>query len=130
MPDYAKIYLNSFCFTFTHCNPLSTRTIDCFLEKLKFDFFYSGWKYLILFFFCFRINIFESKTSNLLYGLKEPEGTVGCKSYSTSEIPNKYIYDAFPMIYLFLCCFFHVLVRQRSESEIHLRLREEVQDNK
>ena len=29
------------------------------------------------------------------------EGTGGCESYSTSEIPNKYIYDAFLIIYLF-----------------------------
>ena len=34
--------------------------------KIKFGFFYSSWKYLI--FFCFRLNIFASKTSNLLWG--------------------------------------------------------------
>ena len=49
MPEYAEIYLNGFCFTFTHCNPLSIGTIDCFLGKQKFDFFYSTWKHLILF---------------------------------------------------------------------------------
>ena len=69
MPGYAKIYLNGFCFSFTHFNPLSAGTIDCFLGKLKLDFFYSGWKYLILLFW-FRLKTFASKTSNLLWGLK------------------------------------------------------------
>ena len=73
--------------------------------------------------FCFRLNIFTSKTSNLLLLLEaeEPEGAGGCESYPTSEISNKYIYDAFLMIYLpiLLMLFFYFLVLQRSESEIH-----------
>ena len=42
----------------------------------------------------------------------------GCESYATSEIPNKYIYDAFLMIYLsILLLFFHFFVLQVSESK-------------
>ena len=60
MPQCAKICLNGFCFTFTHCNSLSKGTIDCFLgKKLEvFDFVY-----------CFRLNIFTVKISNLLLPL-------------------------------------------------------------
>ena len=38
-----------------------------------------------------------------------------CESYPTNDIPNKYIYDAFLMIYLsiLLLLFFHFLVLQR-----------------
>ena len=50
--------------------------------------------------FCFKLNIFTSKISNLLLPVWA-EGAGGCESYPTSEIPNKYIYDAFLMIYLF-----------------------------
>ena len=52
IPEYAWLCLNLsewLCFTFTYCNLLSTGTIDRFLGKLKFDFFYSGWKHLIFF---------------------------------------------------------------------------------
>ena len=43
----------------------------------------------------------------------------GCESYATSEIPNKYIYDAFLMIYLSILSllFFHFFVLQVSESK-------------
>ena len=74
-------------------------------------------------FFCFRVNIFRSKTSNLLllFGAAGAEGAGGYEFYPTSEIPNKYIYDGFLMIYLsiLLLLFFHFLLLQRSESEIH-----------
>ena len=53
-------------------------------------------------------------------GAEGAEGTGGCESYSISEITNKYIYDAFLMIYLSTSLlFFHVMVPQRSESEIN-----------
>ena len=48
----------------------------------------------------------------LTLGSKEAEG-VG-ESYPTNDIPNKYIYDAFLMIYLSILLFFHFLVVQRS----------------
>ena len=64
------------------------------------------------------------------------EGTGGFESYPTSEIPNKYIYDAFLMIYLsiLLLLFFHFLALQRSKLGIHkgcnsVRLQEKSQDN-
>ena len=50
-------------------------------------------------FFVFRLNTFTSKVSNLLLPLGT-EGAGGFESYATSEIPNKYIYDAFLMTYL------------------------------
>ena len=53
----------------------------------------------MILFFVFRLNIFTSKVSNLLLPLGG-EGTWSFESYPTSEIPNKYIYDAFLMIYL------------------------------
>ena len=83
---------------FNHCNPLSKGTIDCFLGKKRFNFFYSNWKYLILC-FVFRLNICKSKVLNLLLPLGA-EGAGGSESCTTSEIPNKHIYDAFLMIYL------------------------------
>ena len=43
--------------------------------------------------FVFRLNTFTSKVSNLLLRLGA-EGTGDFESYPTSEIPNKYIYDA------------------------------------
>ena len=46
-----------------------------------------------------RLNIFTSKVSNLQLPL-ETEGPGAIESYPTSEIPNKYIYYAFLMIYL------------------------------
>ena len=49
--------------------------------------------------FVFRLNTFTSKVSNLLLPLGT-EGAGGFESYATSEIPNKYIYDAFLMTYL------------------------------
>ena len=85
-----------------------------FLESKNLIFFYSRWKYLILL-FVFRLNIFTGKVSNLVLPLKT-EGVWGVESYPTSEIPNKYIYDTFSMIYLstFLLLFFHFLALQRS----------------
>ena len=53
----------------------------------------------MILFFVFRLNIFTSKISNLLLPLGA-EGVGGFESYPTSEIPNKYIYDAFLMISL------------------------------
>ena len=64
------------CFTCTYCNLLSSWTrgylfqwslqsegTGCFLEEAKFDFVFSSWKYLIC--FCFRVNIFINKISDL-----------------------------------------------------------------
>ena len=41
----------------------------------------------------------------------ETEGAGGCESYPSNYITNKYIYDAFLMIYLFisLLLFFHLV---------------------
>ena len=52
----------------------------------------------------FRLNIFTSKVSNglLPFGV---EGAGSFKSNLTSEIPNKYIYEAFLMIYLSILLF-------------------------
>ena len=48
-------------------------------------------------------------------GVEWAEETGGRESYTTSDIPYKYIYDAFLMIYLsILLFFFHLLVLQRS----------------
>ena len=58
--------------------------MDCFLEELKFDFFYSSWKYLI-FVFCFRLNIFTSKISILLLPLRVEEGG-GLESWYTEPM--------------------------------------------
>ena len=44
--------------------------------------------------FAFRQNLFASKASNSLLPL-EAEEARSFESYSTSEIPIKYIYDAF-----------------------------------
>ena len=45
----------------------------------------------------------------------QAEGAGGCESYPTNDIPNKYNYDAFLMIYLsILSSFFYFLVLQRS----------------
>ena len=48
------------------------------------------------FFFVFRLNTFTSKVSNLRNLLLplEAEGAECFESYPTSEMPNKYIYDA------------------------------------
>ena len=37
------------------------------------------------------------------------EGAGGCESYPSNYITNKYIYDAFLMIYFFRCCCFSTL---------------------
>ena len=69
------------------------------------------------FVYCFRQNIFTSKISNLLLPLRAEgaEGAGGRESYPTNDIPNKYIYNAFLMIYLSISLlFFHFLVLQRS----------------
>ena len=59
-------------------------------------------------FFVFRLNTFRSKVSNLLLPLGAEEAE-GFESYPASEIPNKYMYDAFLMTYLLilLLFFFH-----------------------
>ena len=60
----------------------------------------------MILFFVFRLNGFTSKVLGA-------EGAVGLEFYPTSEIRNKYIYDAFLMIYLsillllFLVTFWH-----------------------
>ena len=60
----------------------------------------------MIFFVVFRLNSFTSKVLGA-------ERSVGLEFYPTSEIPNKYIYDAFLMIYLsillllFLVSFWH-----------------------
>ena len=48
-----------------------------------------------------------------LWGLREPRDR---ESYTLNDITNKYIYNAFLMIYLslLLLLFFHILVLQRS----------------
>ena len=51
MTEHVWIYLHQPKWLF-----FSKRTIDCFLEETKFEFFYSSSEYLI--FFCFRLNIF------------------------------------------------------------------------
>ena len=66
------------------------------------------------FVYCFRLSIFRSKISDLLLSLGT-EGAGGCKSYSSNDITNKYIYDALLIICLsiLLLLFFHFLVLQR-----------------
>ena len=59
---------------------------------------------------CFRLNIFTSKISNLLLPwIEEAEGTGGRESYPTNDIPNKYICDAFLIIYLSILLLFVLL---------------------
>ena len=53
----------------------------------------------MILFFAFRLNIFTSEVSNLLLHFGA-EWAWGFESYPPSEIPNKYIYDAFLIIYL------------------------------
>ena len=95
MPEYAWIYLNvpeSLLFYIFHCNPLSKGFVDSFPEEKKFDFFYSSWKYLISFLFyakCFHK--LDLKFAVSFRGL----GPVAVNL----DIPNKYIYYAFLMIY-------------------------------
>ena len=44
----------------------------------------------------------------------------GCESFPTNDIANKYICDAFLMIYdAILLLFFHFLVLERSQSEFY-----------
>ena len=81
----------------------------------------------MIWFFVFRMNIFTSKVSNLLL-LLGAEGAGGLESYPTSEIPNKYIYDAFLMIYfsilllLFFVTFWHFKgVNWRFTKDVILR---------
>ena len=62
------------------------------------------------FVYCFRLNIFTSKISNLLLPLGVEE-VRSRESYPTNDIPNKYICDAFLMIYLSVLLF---LVIRRS----------------
>ena len=44
-----RICLNGFYFTFIHCNSLSKEPYTVSLENKNLIFFYSSWKYLILF---------------------------------------------------------------------------------
>ena len=74
----------------------------------------------MIFFLLLRLNIFTSKISNLVLPLGAEEAG-DFEPYLTSEIPSKYIYDAFSMIYLsiLLLLFSHFLALQRSYSDIH-----------
>ena len=65
-------------------------------------------------------HIFTSKILDLLLPFGT-EGAGGSESYPPNDITNRYIYDAFLIIYLsvLLFLFFHFLVLQRSQSEIH-----------
>ena len=67
------------------------------------------------FVYCCRLNIFTSKISDLLLPL-EDEGNGGREFFQPNGITNKYIYDAFLMIYLsiLLLLFLKSLVLQRS----------------
>ena len=120
IPGYVWLCLNVSKFVwmaFVLHSPIliSKGTIDCFLEKKKVNFFYSNWKYLILF-FIFRLSICTSKVLNLLLPLWA-KGAGSFESYTTSEIANKYIYDAFfndLFIYFVVVVFFNFLVLQRS----------------
>ena len=69
----------------------------------------------MILFFVFRLNMFTVQVSYLLL-LLGAEGAWGYESDPTSEIPNKYTYDDFLMIYLsiLLLLFFHFLALQRS----------------
>ena len=116
MHDYPCMCLNLYgwlLFYITHCNSLSKGTIDCFLEKQKFDFFLQQLEVLD-FVYCFRLNVFTSKILNLLLPLVAEEA--GGYEYSpTNVILNKYIYVDFLMIYLsILFVLFDFLVLQRS----------------
>ena len=67
-------------------------------------------------FVSFRLSICRSKVLNLLLPLGA-KGAGGFEPYKTREIPNKYIYDAFLVIYLsilLLLLFFHFLVLKRT----------------
>ena len=98
--------INTSDFNIYDCNPLSKRTISCFLEKTKLYFFYSSGKCLI-WFFSSRLNIFTSKISNLLLPLG-PRAR-GLESRYT----NEYINDAF-LIYIIVAVAFPFLVLQRT----------------
>ena len=70
------------------------------------------------FVYCFRLNTFTSKISDLLLPL-EAEGARVRESYPPSDTTNKYIYDAFfcyddLCMFLLLLLFFHFLIPQRS----------------
>ena len=85
MYDHAQICLNDFCFIFFYCNPLSISTRAYLFQRLhktrSFSLKENKAVFLetqnlifdivaaILFGFCFRLNIFTSKTSNLLLPL-------------------------------------------------------------
>ena len=78
----------------------------------------------MILFFVFRLNTFKSKVSNLLLTLGA-EGAVGFKSYPTSEIPNKYIYDAyndlftyFVAVVFFTFCHFRGVNRRSTKAVI------------
>ena len=92
MPEYARICINLsewVFFTITHSNPLSKGTIDCFLEEQKFDFFYSSWKHLILFFVLARI--FLQVRFRICCYIWRPRGPGAVNL----DIPNKHIYGDF-----------------------------------
>ena len=100
MPEYAWIcLLNDFCFTFSHCNPLSAWRHGYLFQHLHETRSYSLKKYEAVFLtrqnltfplvaesiwfnFCFRINIFTSKISNLLLSLGA-EWARGCEFWYT-----------------------------------------------
>ena len=63
----------------------------------------------MILFFVFRLDTFKSKVSNLLLTLGA-KGAVGFKSYPTSEIPSKYIYDAYNDLFTYFVAVFFVVV--------------------
>ena len=94
MREYAQICLNGFCFIFPYCNALSPWTRAYLFQRLhktrsfhlkendavfldtNIDFSTVA---VIIFGFCFRLDIFTNKISNLLLTL-EVEGGGGCES--------------------------------------------------
>ena len=68
----------------------------------------SQWLEVFNFVKCFRLNIFASKISNLLYlwGLRGLRRARGRESYSNNDIPIKYSCDTFLMICLSILVLF------------------------
>ena len=73
---------------------LSKGTIDCFLEKKKFHLAVAER------FFCFRLNIFTSKVSNLLLSLEAEDA--GVREYTQ---PIIYPMNISMMMFNLFCCF-------------------------
>ena len=121
MPECVKIYLNGLAFILylLIVIPYLKEPLTVFLKSKKFDFFYSSWKYLILLFVLDWIFLqVRPQICCYVWWAKRPG--LWILIYPTNDIPNKYIHDAFLMIYLcILLLFFHFLVFHRTWSEIH-----------